>query len=284
MDASAKPCAFPHVDVLACKQLASARCTKRDMCGSGVKKLVCKSDVFFLVAVEFCKMMEQMKVYDNCYVKWLEKDAWKTCSGKKSWNAEGFIVFQPSYYFLFYSIRNGNILSLYIIVVSIPNHFHWVTCVTLSITLWTSKLWIFITLLCSNGSGINKTTLILQCFLERVSKRVQVPFRCMLASMRVCACLCVGGVHVCVWGVFVCVCVCICTHVWTWIVWMDKILHFTNTLIIYYLNRSAAGFNTKYSSDLLPHCLWYSSSIPLWVALYLYSPHSLCSASDILCS
>ena len=69
MDASAKPCVFPHVDVLACKQLASARCTKRDMRGSGVKKLVCKSDVFFLVAVEFCKMMEQMKVYDNCYVK-----------------------------------------------------------------------------------------------------------------------------------------------------------------------------------------------------------------------
>ena len=69
MDASAKPCVFPHVDVLGCKQLASARCAKRDTCGSGVKKLVCKSDVFFLVAVEFCKMMKQMKVYDNCYVK-----------------------------------------------------------------------------------------------------------------------------------------------------------------------------------------------------------------------
>ena len=177
MDASAKPCAFPHVDVLVCKQLASVQCAKRDMRGSGVKKLVCKSDVFFLVAVEFCKMMEQMKMYDNCYVKWLEKDAWKTCSGKKNWNAEGFIVFQPSYYYSFYSIRNGNIWSLYILVVSIPNHFHWVTCVTLSIiTLWTSKLWIFITLLCSNGSGINKTTLILQCFFRASEQASAITF------------------------------------------------------------------------------------------------------------
>ena len=96
-------------------------------------------------------------------------------------------------------------------------------------------------------------------FLERASKRAQVPFRCMLASMRVCVCAGVGG--------------CLCAHVCAYarmyalrIVWMDKILHFRNTFIINYLDWSATGCNTKYSSHLLPHRLWYSSSIPLWVA------------------
>ena len=70
-----------------------------------------------------------------------------------------------------------------------------------------------------------------------------------------CACLCVcgGGVHVCVFyccggwrwgGVFVCVCA--YAHMYGLrIVWMDKILHFTITLIIYYLKLVSSRIQYK---------------------------------------